>query len=209
MLHQILVISMFEKRKCQYTSPSICHHATACPVGAPGAESHSTGLWLSGNGPCSAAVATNSVTFAATNKGTGYVADVILRLYVESARPTDTPCLDWALDNQWSLVLCGDRTFDAWRGVEGGHHVRPLLMFREGRFPAAYKDGYPTDFLPGRTILGLVGKRRLPELQEAGVANLIQIVQEGILFGVHGASLHWGERPGNWTPRNPLVWLRR
>jgi hypothetical protein len=26
------------------------------------------------------------------------------------------------------------------------------------------------------------------------VANLIQIVQEGIMFGVHGATLHWGEK---------------
>ena len=87
---------------------------------------------------------TDSVTYDTTYKDTEHTADVILRLYVGSARPTDTPCLDWALNNPWSLVLCDNRTLDAWRGVEGGHHVRPLLMFREGRFPAAYKDSSGT-----------------------------------------------------------------
>ena len=63
------------------------------------------------------AVVTNSDTYDTTEKDTSHVADVILRLYVGSARLTDTPCLDWALDNPWSLVLCDKKPFSAprWR----------------------------------------------------------------------------------------------
>ena len=37
---------------------------------------------------------TNSDTYDTTDKDTGHAADVVLRLYIGSDRPTDTPCLD-------------------------------------------------------------------------------------------------------------------